>query len=163
MLRRTFCCLVLSLMLGTAISGQDLLLTNAQIVDPAARTTVRGSIWIEQGRIVGRGPEAPANAKGERIDLKGRWVIPGLTDLHTHSVLNNAPGGVQEMLGTEVMATRILRAGVTALLDLFAAEDIFVCGIVNAPVKSGGPRYSLRAPVLRPPRDTAPSTGLRRE
>lgn len=110
-------------MLGTAISGQDLVLTNAQIVDPAARTTVRGSIWIEQGRIVGRGPEPPATARGERIDVKGRWVIPGLTDLHTHSNMNVAPGGLFERPGTEVTATRILRAGVTALLDLFAPED----------------------------------------
>ena len=34
---------------------QDLVLTNAQIVDPATRTVTRGAIWIRDGRIAGRG------------------------------------------------------------------------------------------------------------
>jgi imidazolonepropionase-like amidohydrolase len=105
------------------IAAQDLILTDARIVDPAAGTVTTGAIWIEDGRIVGTGPTAPADAPGERVDLGGKWVIPGLVDMHTHSFGNAAPGGAMEAMGTQVTAERVLRAGVTAFLDLFGAED----------------------------------------
>ena len=115
--------LTVSLLAVKGVSGQDLVLTNAQIVDPTTRAIVRGALWMEAGRIVGRGVEAPAGVKGERIDLKGRWVIPGLVDLHVHSFGNTAPPNVADALGTEAVATRVLRAGVTAFLDLFGAQE----------------------------------------
>jgi predicted amidohydrolase YtcJ len=123
MTRQWLMCLAVTLALGIPAHAQDLVLTNARILDPATRATVRGSLWIEAGRIVGRATEPPATARGERIDLNGRWVIPGLTDLHTHSFGNLAPGGAIDLVGTQVIATRVLRAGVTALLDLFGQED----------------------------------------
>lgn len=119
-MRHASICLAILLAAASA-HAQDLVLTNATIVDPASRTTVRGALWIEGGKIVGRAAEPPAGARGERIDLQGRWVIPGLVDLHTHSYGNNAPGAV-DPVGTQAIATRILRAGVTALLDLFNDE-----------------------------------------
>jgi imidazolonepropionase-like amidohydrolase len=108
--------------LALPVAAQDLVLTNANIVDPSTRTVVRGALWIEGGRIVGRGADAPASAPGARIDVGGRWVIPGLVDLHTHSFGNFAPPAVVDAVGTERMATRVLRAGVTAFLDLFSDE-----------------------------------------
>jgi hypothetical protein len=47
---------------------------------------------------------------------------PGLVDLHTHAFGNQAPGGVRDIVGTQANAARVLRAGVTALLDLFNDE-----------------------------------------
>lgn len=103
--------------------AQDLVLTNARIVDPVTRTVTPGALWIRDGRIAGRGVSAPANALGDRLDLNGQWIIPGLVDLHTHSFGNAAPGGVSDAGGTESTAVRVQRAGVTAFLDLFGAED----------------------------------------
>jgi imidazolonepropionase-like amidohydrolase len=117
---------LLSLLLATAgatgLSAQDLVLTNARIVDPAGGTVVEGDLWIADGVVAGVGA-APADAAGERIDLGGRWVIPALHDLHTHSSGNRAPGRVVENGGTRATAVRVLRAGVTSFLDLFGAED----------------------------------------
>jgi imidazolonepropionase-like amidohydrolase len=120
-MRHALTCFVI-LACAASAAAQDLVLTNATIVDPASRTTVRGALWIEGGKIVGRGEQPPAGARGERIDLQGRWVIPGLVDLHTHPFGNNAPG-VVEAVGTQAIATRIPRAGVTALLSLFGDES----------------------------------------
>jgi len=118
---------VLALVTSTAcaaiVNAQDLIVTNATILDPQTRTAVQGSLWMEGGVIVGRGSNPPQSARGERVDVQGKWVIPGLTDLHVHSFSNQAPGGVQDAVGTEAMATRVLRAGVTAFLDLFSLED----------------------------------------
>ena len=65
----------------------------------------------------------PADFHGERIDLEGRWIIPGLVDMHTHSALNASPAGAPQMLGTPVTARLALHTGVTAFLDLFGLED----------------------------------------
>lgn len=107
---------------ASPLAAQDLVLTNARIVDPATRQITAGALWIEDGRIAGRGETAPADAPGERIDLEGRWVIPGLNDLHTHSFGNMAPGGAMDGGGTQQTAERVLRAGVTSFLDLFGME-----------------------------------------
>src|SRR5256885_11872041 len=110
-------------LLTSLLSAQDLVLTNARILDPATRTELRGAIWIEHGVIVGSGPRAPSGAKGKRIDVHDKWVVPGLVDMHVHSFGNLAPGPTVDAAGTEVLAQRVLRAGVTAFLDLFNAED----------------------------------------
>ena len=101
MKRMLFVALILTY--ATSAGAQDLVLTNVNIVDPAARTVSRGSLWIEAGKIVGRGEAAPASARGERIDATGKWVIPGLVDLHTHSGLNQVAGAV-DAIGTQAMA-----------------------------------------------------------
>jgi imidazolonepropionase-like amidohydrolase len=123
-MRRASIALLLLVILSTsAAHAQDLVLTNAKIVDPSSRTVVDGSLWITNGRIAGRGANVPAATPGERIDVHGRWIIPGLVDLHTHSFGNMALGGVVDGFGTENTSIRVLRAGVTAFLDLFNAED----------------------------------------
>jgi imidazolonepropionase-like amidohydrolase len=103
--------------------AQDLFLANAKIVDPAAEEVRVGNLLILDGRIAGSPDRAPAELAGETIDLEGKWVIPGLIDLHTHSYGNQAPGNVFEGPGTAVIANRMLYAGVTAFLDLFGLES----------------------------------------
>lgn len=112
----------LAALTASSAAAQDLVLTNAHIVDPASRTVVQGGIWIADGKIAGLGA-VPDSAAGERIDLGGRWVVPAFHDLHTHSFGNQAPGRVFDGAGTQATAQRVLRAGVTSFLDLFNAED----------------------------------------
>jgi imidazolonepropionase-like amidohydrolase len=103
--------------------AQDLFITNAQIVDPSAREIRAGTLLIVDGVIVGSPEAPPSNFTGETIDLAGKWVIPGLNDLHTHSYGNMAPGGAMDGPGTAVVARRMLYAGVTGFLDLFGSEQ----------------------------------------
>lgn len=109
--------------LSTAGSAQDLFLTNARIVDPAAREVRDGSLLIVDGVITGSPARPPAGFAGATVDLEGKWVIPGLADLHTHSYGNMAPGRVFDGPGTATVARRMLYAGVTSVLDLFGRED----------------------------------------
>ena len=37
------------------------------------------------------------------IDVSGRFVMPGLRDLHVHSMVNAPPAGPLEMLGSDVI------------------------------------------------------------
>ena len=107
---------------GTA-GAQDLFLADAHIVDPARQEIRRGNLLILAGRVAGEPAAAPEDFQGTTLDASGKWVIPGLVDLHTHSYGNMAPGNVFDAPGTAVIAERMLAAGVTAFLDLFGGED----------------------------------------
>ncbi|MEM7354591.1 MAG: PQQ-binding-like beta-propeller repeat protein, partial [Acidobacteriota bacterium] len=109
---------------ATARQSGNLFLTGAKIVDPVAREVRQSNLLIEDGRIAGSPEAPPAGFSGKTLDLEGRWIIPGLADLHTHSYGNMAPGNAFDAPGTAVVAERVLYAGVTAFLDLFGREEM---------------------------------------
>lgn len=110
--------------LGTQLPvfGQGFLLTNAQLVDTEKQEIHTGHIWIQADTIVKVFTQLPESFVGERIDLTGQYVIPGLYDMHTHSWGNMAPGGLGDILSTDGTAKRMLYAGVVGFLDLFSPE-----------------------------------------
>ncbi len=67
-------------------AGPSLMLTNAWLIDGTGASAVEGAwIRIADGRIteVGRGP-VPAAAGARVLNLQGRTVLPGLSDMHVH-------------------------------------------------------------------------------
>ena len=114
---------VLAFLLSSApLAAQDLLIADARLVDPHAETVRPGALLLRGDTIAAVLDAAPADYDGAVLDVGGRYVIPGLVDLHVHSYGNLSPSGV-ERLGTEAAARRMLAAGVTRFLDLFADED----------------------------------------
>ena len=113
--------LLLLVVWATNTAAGDLRLINANIVDPRTGEIRTGELWIEDGIIVDA-DEKP-ELDGEVLNLEGKWVIPGLNELHTHAYGNMGPGGVFDSPGTEVVAKRLLYAGVTGFLDLFGDEE----------------------------------------
>jgi imidazolonepropionase-like amidohydrolase len=70
---------------GTTPAGAVLALTHANVVDGVTATVIRdATITINAGRIqsIRSGGAIPAGATV--IDVAGRWVSPGLIDVHTH-------------------------------------------------------------------------------
>jgi imidazolonepropionase-like amidohydrolase len=136
--------------LAAPLAAQNLVLTNVHVVDPVSQTAALGSVWVEAGRIAGSGPTVPPGVSGPRIDLGGKWLIPGLVDLHTHSFGNAAPGGVSDGGGTANTSERVLRAGIVAFLDLFGAEDYLLTlrdtqrteGTAGAYIFAAGPCFT---------------------
>lgn len=114
---------LLSLLLTVPVVAQDLFLAGGRLLDPRAESVLAANLLIVDGVIAGFPEAAPESFKGRVVDVSGKWVIPGLRDLHTHSEVNTAPGGVVDRLGTEEAARRMLYAGVTGFLDLFHVED----------------------------------------
>jgi imidazolonepropionase-like amidohydrolase len=100
-----------------------LLLTGGTLVDPRTGTAAEADLLIVDGAIVAAGRLRPEAFAGEVVDASGKWIVPGLRDLHVHAFLNQAPGRVAETLTTPVVARRMLYSGVTGFLDLFNLED----------------------------------------
>lgn len=73
---------------------KSLLLKNGNIITISGENIQGGDILIQGKKIarVGKNLETPPNS--EVIDLKGKWVMPGIIDSHSHIAIE---GGVNEM------------------------------------------------------------------
>jgi dihydroorotase len=65
-----------------------LVLKNGRVIDPARQLDAVADVVIEDGKVarVGLGAAASLDVQrdGRVIDCSGRWVLPGLVDIHTH-------------------------------------------------------------------------------
>ncbi len=76
--------LALALTFAMAARAQDLVITNARILDGTGLSIDRGSIVVEDGRIVSVAA-GTATARGALIvDAAGKTVLPGFIDAHRH-------------------------------------------------------------------------------
>ncbi|HZK89506.1 MAG TPA: amidohydrolase/deacetylase family metallohydrolase [Stellaceae bacterium] len=88
----------------------DLLLTDGEVLDPAAGLKGRMDVGIAGGKIVEIGANLPRNEARSTLSAKGRIVTPGLIDIHAHVFVN-----AHDMGGH---TDRFCRAsGVTTLCD----------------------------------------------
>jgi imidazolonepropionase-like amidohydrolase len=95
----------------TGLAAQDLVLTNANLVDVTTGTVREGvSVLVTGERITGI-VDGPASAPdgGRTVDLMGRYLAPGLMDAHVH-------------VGSEDQALRALRSGVTTMRSMGASH-----------------------------------------
>ncbi len=112
--------------LPLGLTAQNLALSGAVVLNPADESIHGGVVLIEAGRIAALAEEVPADFDGSTLDLGGRFVIPALADLHTHSFGNAGPGGMPQLLGPQGTANAALYTGVAFVLDLFSPEDMIL-------------------------------------
>jgi cytosine/adenosine deaminase-related metal-dependent hydrolase len=100
----------------------DLVVTNATIVtvDPDRRVIERGAVTVRDGRIAGVEPggEAPSGA-GRVIDAKGKVLMPGFVNAHTHAIHNLLRGGLSDDRVLYDWLLNVLYPGVLA----YTADD----------------------------------------
>ena len=81
-----------------------IILQNGRLIDPAAGVDTLGDLWIEDGVIVPAQETIPENS--QIFDLQGKWIVPGLIDMHVHL---REPG--EEYKETVESGTRAAAAG----------------------------------------------------
>jgi imidazolonepropionase-like amidohydrolase len=118
------------------VQAAELAFENAIVLDPATESTQMGTLLVRDGHIVELLDSVPSEFQGQRIDLGGRWVIPGLADMHTHAGGNRSPDGQWQMMTPAQVANIALYSGVVAYLDLFNIEDS-IFGSRNEQRKTG--------------------------
>ncbi|MHA4837487.1 amidohydrolase family protein [Sphingopyxis sp. MSC1_008] len=107
-----------------AHAAEQILYTNVSVIDGTGGPARAGQdILIEGERIVAVGAHdtlAPRAGTARRVDLSGRFVIPGLIDSHVH--LATPPNRAR----AEAILRRQLYGGVTAVRDM--ADDLRAVG-----------------------------------
>lgn len=122
-LRRVFLAVIVAVGLARGAAAQDLFIANARVVNVNTRTESTQNVLIRGGVIAGFPASRPGDYTGPVIEAGGRWLMPALSDMHTHSVGNLLPSGGFHMMGAEAVARAALYAGVARYLDLFSMED----------------------------------------
>ena len=104
--------------------AQNLVVTNARILDGKGGAIERGSVVVRDGKIASVSPgSAPPVAGARVIDAQGRTVMPGFIDAHRHII---GGGGDPRSGFRQDAATRMqefLEAGFTTVLSAGDAAD----------------------------------------
>ena len=88
----------------------DLLIKGGTVIDPTEGLHGALDVGIAGGQIAAVAADLPAEDAARVVEVAGRYVIPGLIDLHTHVYEGVNGNGVNADLGG-------VRAGVTTMVD----------------------------------------------
>lgn len=141
--------LLAGLLMGTAAQAEILALTGANVVDIDGKAPIRNAVVLIDGeKIQAIGPASttavPAGAKV--IPLDGKWLIPGLMNMHVHLALNLPGASRVYNEGRDSIALRMLdnaqkslRSGVTTIRLTGAQEgaDFTVKKMIDSGVFDG--------------------------
>lgn len=129
-------------------AGGGIVITNARLFDPVTMRTTPGTTIVIRGNRIESAVTGIAIPDGlEQIDARGRTVIPGLWDMHTH---NSADDGLLD-IANGITSVRDLANDTDFLLDLRKKIDsgaaigprIIMAGIIDGPGKFAGPTKVL--------------------
>lgn len=131
----------------TPLPRRDTVIVNATILDGAGKRIDKGEILIRAGKIVAIGARVADRAGAAIVDANGRWVTPGVIDIHSHNGtfvlpltdIDNESSDVSELDSPNVADTwvetavnvqdaafsRALAGGVTAIQILPGSSPIF--------------------------------------
>jgi N-acyl-D-aspartate/D-glutamate deacylase len=117
-------------------SGWDLLFKNAVVFDGSGAPPVVQDVAVADGCIAAMGAGLPAAQAREVVDASGRWLLPGLLDIHTHFDLEvelepGLPEAVRHGTTTVVVSNCSLglafgaqrRDGADPIVDCFARVE----------------------------------------
>ncbi|RFF29497.1 amidohydrolase family protein [Wenzhouxiangella sediminis] len=181
-------CLIVALLLhGCALPGRDsdtIMIGNVTVIDPESRRVLEGrDVHIVDGRIATiRHTGADNHERPGYIDAEGKFLIPGLMDMHVHLahpmfsdstlelLLANGVTSVREMSGDcweprgEIFACiddyRELQAEIEAGLRPGPHIERLSSAIVRGPSERRPPHVPEGAPDFVTPTDAAQATTL---
>ena len=117
----------LGLLLAAAVARADgVLIEHVTLIDGTHAPQPDMTVAVEGERIAAVTPSALAHGlRGRRMDARGKYLIPGLMDVHIHlrggfdptPTPDAAPGPPNRQEGVEALAS-FLYAGVTTVLDV---------------------------------------------
>src|SRR5689334_1190143 len=140
----------------------DLLLTNAHVLTMDERYTVHpaGAVAIIGNSILAVGNIAADYDAGETIDCRGRVLMPGLVNAHTHAPMTLLRGLADDLrldvwlmgymipverefvrpdfvaLGTSLACAEMIRSGTTCFADMYYFEEAVAQSAAEAGVRA---------------------------
>ncbi|MCC2655482.1 MAG: N-acyl-D-glutamate deacylase [Panacagrimonas sp.] len=121
---------------GNGTTRWDVLIRDAWIFDGKGGAPVRADLAVAEGRIAAVGAQLQVSNADTVIDARGRWLMPGLLDIHTHFDLEvevepQLPEAVRHGTTTVLVANCSLglafgnqrRDGADPIVDCFARVE----------------------------------------
>ena len=151
----------------------DVLLTNATVLTLDREFTIHpsGGVAVTGDRIVAVGPDALAFVATETVDCRGRVVMPGLVNAHTHVPMTLLRGLADDLrldvwlmgyvmpverefvnadfvgLGTRLGCAEMIRSGITCFADMYYFEDAVARATAEAGMRAFCAQTVLRFPA----------------
>jgi hypothetical protein len=127
-------------------------LVGARVLPVSGPPVERGTVLIAGEKITAVGRDVPIPAGAQRIDLRGRVIIPGLVDARSSLFVPESERG-----GTGAADRSVLDAA-----DFFSrdADQVLAHGVTTLYL-SAGSRGNVRRPAVAPPTTTTHFAGTR--
>src|SRR5580765_1635669 len=151
----------------------DLLLTNAHVLTMDDPFTVHpsGSVAVAGGAILALGNLGAGYDAAETVDCRGRVVMPGLVNAHTHAPMTLLRGLADDLrldvwlmgymmpverefvnpefvaLGTKLGCAEMIRSGITCFADMYYFEEAIAQATADAGMRALCAQTVLRFPT----------------
>jgi enamidase len=99
-----------------AASAQNLVITNARIIDGTGNVIERGSVTVKDGKLISVGAGGAAGSAGTRIDAHGMTVMAGFIDAHRHLIRGDADAWLKDHAGDNMKS--FVNAGFTTVFSM---------------------------------------------
>lgn len=111
------------------IPSGPVLISGATVLDGTGKRLENADVLMRDGKIVaiGAGLEAPADAV--RVDARGKWVTPGIIDVHSHLGVYPSPAASAHSDGNE--ATSPVTAQVWAEHSIWPQDPGFAAALAG--------------------------------
>ncbi|GAA0349347.1 amidohydrolase [Bowmanella denitrificans] len=106
-----------------ALPSETTLITNVSILDGLGGQIDNGDVLFKDGKIVQVGQNIPPPEEAKVVDGKGKWVTPGIIDVHSHLGVYATPDGPSHSDGNE--ATKPVTAQVWAEHSIWPQDPGF--------------------------------------
>jgi imidazolonepropionase-like amidohydrolase len=115
------CPTLLAAQIGQQVNDRPLVFRNATVIDLGSGLTKRSmTVVISGNRISALGKELKVPGNAEIIDASGKFLIPGLWDMHVHVFNNSHQAGTDNH---KLYFPLLLANGVTGVRDLWTDEE----------------------------------------
>ncbi|MFL5541122.1 MAG: amidohydrolase family protein, partial [Longimicrobiaceae bacterium] len=154
--RRYFAACAAALAMLTAPAAaqptQAVVFRNVRVFD-GVRMLGEQDVLVEGGRIARLGRQLPAPAGAAEVDGRGKTLLPGLIDAHTHTYGDNARAAIAFGVTTELDMFSLPEVGRTARAEQAAGRaldraDLFSAGVLVTAPGGHGTEYGVVIPTL---------------
>lgn len=150
-------CVLLSIPLSALAWAGPIVIQRVTVIDATGKPAQSGmTVVIEKGQITSIGPwkKVKAPAGSQIVDGRGKFLIPGLWDMHAHGYAPD-PG---ETADAEWMAPLHLANGVVGVRAMAGPENASAWRVQHAKDDKPSPSVYLASPILDGPDFTLPGS-----
>ena len=111
------------------LPAEKILITNASIYDGDGNEFKNTDVLVQDGKIIAIGEDLPVPEDFTIIDATGKWVTPGIIDIHSHMGVYPAPGVRTSSDGNE--ATSPVTADVWAEHSMWVQDPQYALALTG--------------------------------